>query len=198
MTDWFTADLHFGHPTPSEVRGFTTTEEHDAVLLQNLRAVLNPGDRMFVLGDISSGIPEKEDRALELLAGVRDDTGARLHLIAGNHDAVHPMHARALSGYARFLRTFDTLSSAMTVKIEGTRAMVSHFPYDGDHTDPDRHVQWRPRDCGTPVVHGRTHSTERVSWSRTGSLQVCVSLDAWGMVPASKDELSRLVRTELG
>lgn len=194
MTDWFTADPHLGHPLPSGIRGFGSTDDHDATLLDNLRSLLHPGDRLFVLGDISSGIPEAEDRALALLADVRDDTGARLHLVAGNHDAVHPMHSRALNGHARFLRTFDTLSSAMTVKMEGQHVVVSHFPYDGDHSAPDRHVQWRPRDYGAPVVHGHTHADEVVSVSDAGSLQLCVSLDAWDMRPARREELSALVR----
>ncbi|MCJ7858668.1 metallophosphoesterase family protein [Corynebacterium kalidii] len=194
MTDWFTADLHIGHLTPARPRGFDTVEDHDTVLTGHLREMLLPGDRLFVVGDISSGIPDQEDHALAVLAGIRDATGARLHLVAGNHDAVHPMHARALSGHSRFLRTFDTVSSAMTLKIEGQRAVVSHFPYDGDHTSPDRHVQWRARDCGAPVVHGHTHSTDKVSYSLSGSLQLCVSLDAWGMRPARKDDLAALVR----
>lgn len=194
MTDWFTADLHFGHAKPAEVRGFARVDDHDGVLAGNLRDALNPGDRLFVLGDISSGIPEAEDRALALLAEVRDATGARLHLVAGNHDAVHPMHARALSGHARYLRTFDTVASAMTLKIDGVGAVVSHFPYEGDHTGSDRHVQWRSRDEGAPVIHGHTHAVDKLSWSASGSLQICVSLDAWSMMPATKDELSVLVR----
>lgn len=194
MTDWFTADPHLGHPMPARVRGFEEVEEHDDVLLRNLREVLVPGDRLFILGDLSSGIPDLEDRALDLLAEVRDITGARLHLLAGNHDAVHPMHAKALAGHPRFLRTFDTIAAAMTLKIEGQRAVVNHFPYDGDHSEPDRHVQWRPRDCGAPVVHGHTHATSKLSWSAAGTLQICVSLDAWGMRPATKDQLAELVR----
>ncbi|WP_420100058.1 metallophosphoesterase family protein [Corynebacterium sp.] len=194
MTDWFTADTHFGHPTPATARGFDATTEHDAVLVENLARRLLPGDRLFVLGDISSGMPDEEDRALRLLAQVRDATGARLHLVAGNHDAVHPMHARSLAGHSRFLRTFDTVGSAMTVKIEGQRAVVNHFPYDGDHTSPDRHVQWRPRDCGQPIIHGHTHSTDKLSYSAAGTLQLCVSLDAWEMRPARKDDLAALVR----
>lgn len=194
MTDWFTADPHFGHLTPAAARGFATAADHDAVLFQNLKGALLPGDRLFVLGDISSGIPDQEDRALRLLADVRDATGTRLHLLAGNHDAVHPMHARSLAGHSRFLRTFDTVSAAMTLKIEGKRAVVNHFPYDGDHTSPDRHVQWRPRDCGAPVIHGHTHFTDKVSYSKCGTLQLCVSLDAWEMRPARKDDLAVLVR----
>lgn len=61
-------------------------------------------------------------------------------LPAGNHDAAHPMRAKALAGHPRFLRAFDTVAAATTLKIEGRRAVVNHFPYDRDHTEPDRHV----------------------------------------------------------
>lgn len=34
---------------------------------------------------------------------------------------------------------------------------VSHYPYEGDHTEHDRHLAVRPRDYGLPLVHGHIH-----------------------------------------
>ena len=69
---WFTSDLHLGHPFVAELRGYGSGENdvdrHDATILNNLTDALNPGDTLWVLGDISSGWGPQEERALDLLA----------------------------------------------------------------------------------------------------------------------------------
>lgn len=89
-------------------------------------------------------------------------------LLAGNHDAAHPMRAKALAGHPRFLRAFDTVAAATTLKIEGRRAVVNHFPYDRDHTEPDRHVLVRAAAgrCG-PLQAGQ-QKTPPVDLDRRG------------------------------
>ena len=44
----------------------------------------------------------------------------------------------------------------------------------------DPQTQWRLRDAGNPVLHGHTHSTEKVSFSACGTPQLHVGWDAWG------------------
>lgn len=89
--------------------------------------------------------------------------------------------------------TFASVSGSGTLKIAGTRAMLSHYPYTGDPSEVDRHTQLRLRDEGAPIIHGHTHAHEVLSRSAQGTPQVCVSLDAWGLYPASKEELARLL-----
>ena len=50
----------------SDLRGFDDTEEHDQVILDNLGSAPRPGDAVWVLGDISCGPREHEDRAIGL------------------------------------------------------------------------------------------------------------------------------------
>lgn len=194
MTDFFTADIHMNHPTVARMRGFGTSTKHDDQVLANLESDLSPGDRLFVLGDLSKGSGDPEDRALERLEDLRRSTGAELHLIAGNHDSASPHRSKWFQAAAAMHPTFSSVSSAGTLKIAGTRAMLSHYPYDGDHSEADRHTQLRLRDEGAPVIHGHTHAAAALSHSAKGTPQVCVSLDAWNLHPASKEELGAVLR----
>ena len=194
MTDFFTADLHLCHPAVAQMRGFGTAGEHDEQVLSNLERDLSPGDRLFVLGDLSKGSGAPEDQALGMLEVLRLLTGAELHLIAGNHDSASPHRSKWFQAAAAMYPTFASVSGSGTLKIAGTRAMLSHYPYDGDHSAVDRHTQLRLRDEGAPVIHGHTHAREVLSHSAQGTPQVCVSLDAWELRPASKEELEKVLR----
>lgn len=194
MPDLFTADLHLRHPAVARLRGFDTAEDHDEKVLSNLESDLSPGDRLFVLGDLSKGSGAPEDQALGMLEVLRLLTGAELHLIAGNHDSASPHRSKWFQAAAEMHPTFSSVSSSGTLKIAGTRAMLSHYPYDGDHSEVDRHTQLRLRDEGAPVIHGHTHAPSALSHSAKGTPQVCVSLDAWNLHAVCKEELDKVLR----
>lgn len=199
MTDYFTADLHIGHGTVAHHRGFRTDHfaipEHDDTIIQNIYATTQPGDTLWILGDVTGGRESDETIALELLS--MSLPGRTLRLITGNHDSCHPMRTRSARRQEVFGQAFDTVQSQASLKIAGTRAILNHFCYDGDHVSRDRHEEWRPRDCGMPIIHGHTHASEPVSYSNQGTLQICVSLEAWDLKPVSKDTLTRLIQNEL-
>lgn len=194
MPDLFTADLHLRHPAVARLRGFDTAEEHDERVLANLESDLSSGDRLFILGDLSKGSGAPEDQALGMLEVLRLLTGVELHLIAGNHDSASPHRSKWFQAAAAMHPTFSSVSSAGTLKIAGTRAMLSHYPYDGDHSEVDRHTQLRLRDEGVPVIHGHTHAPSALSHSAKGTPQVCVSLDAWNLHAVCKEELDKVLR----
>ena len=183
---YFTADLHLKHEKVAKIRGFENSSEHDLEIREGLMS-LKRGDRLWILGDISGGRYEYE--ALEMLRDWQDCAGFEIHIIAGNHDSFHPMHR----GYfqKRYCLHRDEISSVDTMgafRHNKDKVMLSHFPYTGDRGE-DRYPEYRLNDAGKPIIHGHTHSTEKVSYSSKGSLQICVSLDAWGMKPVPKHEL---------
>ena len=73
--------------------------------------------------------------------------------------------------------------------------LLSHFPYDGDHTTTDREQQYRLRDLGLPIVHGHTHAAKIVTRSQEGTLQVHVGWDTWGGL-VDWDEVVSIVEEE--
>lgn len=192
-THWFAADFHFGHNRVAELRGFDSTEDHDAAVLAGLNR-LRRGDTLWILGDVTMGGKHREIEALSTLSALASDRALTLHLVLGNHDRAHPMHTGSYRAERDAREHMSTVGTARRIKIgNGGRAMLSHFPYSGDHTEVERYSQWRLPDEGMTLIHGHTHSTEKVSHTVGGTLQVCVSIDAWDLRPASKQEIEAII-----
>lgn len=175
-TVWFIADLHFDHLLVARKRGFDTSEQHDQHLIRTINKRVRETDLLYILGDVAPG-PSAFPRVALSLSRLN---GSK-HLFVGNHDS-HPAHGRPNARrFAQMTDIFDTIQERGSVKYEGQTAFISHFPYDGDgpHSDGERYTEWRFKDLGRPLIHGHTHSTERISWSRMSTPQVCVSWEAW-------------------
>lgn len=190
---YVTSDLHIGHKLVAAIRDLDPG--HDAQLADNWDAVIKSADHVWVLGDISAGGSSGQRNALQWLAqrpGVK-------HLIAGNHDGCHPMHRDSHKWQSPYLEVFDSVQSAARRRIAGDRVqlLMSHFPYSGDHTEISRYEQWRLRDVGEVLLHGHTHQPTQITRSDSGTLQVHVGVDAWGMAPVSLEEVESLVRAVL-
>lgn len=175
---WFTSDLHVGgHVKVSELRGFATTDEHDAELARRWDAVVRPTDQVWVLGDVV-GRRGHETRGLEWIS---ERPGIK-HLVSGNHDDTHPLHSGAYKALPTWLEVFATVQSAATRKIAGHRVLLNHFPFandpEGDHTTVLRHIEWRPMDVGGWLLHGHTHSD-----IQQRGRQLHVGVDAHGLEP---------------
>lgn len=176
---WYTSDLHLGHDRVAELRGMTT-DDHDDWIADQWTIHVLPDDHVWILGDLSMSTPAAALVLIDSLPGTK-------HLIAGNHDPIHPMHRNAHKHTAAFGRVFASVQMAAVHKIGAQRVLLSHFPYVGDHTDDDRHTQWRLPDHGWSLLHGHTHST-----SRGDSHMVHVGVDAWGR-PVSRDEITPIL-----
>jgi calcineurin-like phosphoesterase family protein len=180
-TTHYTSDLHLGHGAVADKRGFTSTREHDELIRLSWIASVQPDDTVYVLGDVAvSGF----DYALGVLA----DLPGRKHLIAGNHDPVHPMHRRTFAAkMPRWEEVFETVSPFVRRRVAGHEVLLSHFPYaswgDGAR-EGSRFNQYRLVDAGVPLMHGHTHGIER---AHGHSLHI--GLDAWGMAPVRQDSV---------
>lgn len=176
--------FHIGHRLVAGIRGFGSvedpdTEAHDACLAENWDRVVGHDDTVFVLGDIS--INPKRDKAFEWIQA----RPGRKHLIAGNHDEVHPMHSKALQAQmsAPWRDTFLTMNPWLRLKMQGRTVLLSHFPYEGEGSRDieDRNVEYRLKDAGLPLLHGHTHHTHTAHQSSSGTHMLHVGVDAWGM-----------------
>lgn len=185
---WYVADLHIGHRLIAEQRGFASPDEHDPELARRWDAVVGENDTVWVLGDISAGGRRGQVNALQWLASRR---GTK-HLVAGNHDGVHPMHPDAHKHLRAYLEVFASVQQSARRNLAGQTVLYSHFPYL-DSTDPDdthtRFEQWRLPDMGAWLLHGHIHSPRR----RTGATSVHVGLDAWDLTPVSLNVIAAMI-----
>lgn len=191
---FFTSDLHFGHRLVAGHRGFgDDVDAHDHELISRWDAVVEDDDQVWVLGDVSVQEPT---RALEIicqLPGVK-------HLVAGNHDACHPMHRHAYKWQPKYLQAFASVQPFARRRIDGQDVLLSHFPYTRDRGEA-RYTQYRLPNEGKWLLHGHTHGTEKVT---LGGLpthddplvvrEIHVGVDAWDLRPVSMNQVQELMR----
>lgn len=180
MSRFFTSDLHIRHDLVVRERGFGRadgTVDHDAYeaqLAENWDSRVHRTDHVYILGDLAMN-PNKG--AFEWLL---ERLGHKV-LISGNHDSTHPLHSTWLQATQKWLGTglFDAIVPQGSVKINGTKVLLSHFPYrgEGERKMEDRYTEWRFRDEGLPLLHGHTHSTTNPADVN----QLHVGLDAWNL-----------------
>jgi len=57
MTNWYTADTHFGHENVISFCGrpFRNTGHMDTVMIENMWKVVEPDDELWIIGDFAFG-----------------------------------------------------------------------------------------------------------------------------------------------
>ena len=84
MNNWFTSDWHLGHEKLIlQGRGFSSIEEHDQYILDNVFSYTKPGDNLYLLGDI---FWKYSSHAVAQLMGSFKKHKLRIFWIFGNHD----------------------------------------------------------------------------------------------------------------
>lgn len=160
-------------------------------LIENWNNVVGPEDSVYHMGDVALGKWDEWDKSLSRLNG-------RKRLIVGNHDRLfqETNAERRLRWHDEYSKWFDDgiYSNSETALSDGTRVMLSHFPYDGDSHDADRFTAERLRDRGVILLHGHTHSNSVLSKSLAGTVQVHVGVDAHNFTPVSEDQVINYIK----
>lgn len=198
-TLWVTSDTHFSHRMLAlDIRGFPSIEEHDEYLIEKWNKTVDPSDTVIHLGDVSLKAPA-------VYAPLTTRLNGKKHLVYGNHDMGWGGHRDCLKYYDDYRKAgFLTTHEYLRRKIDGNQVLFSHFPYQRDHSAQERYTQYRFRIGELPIVHGHTHSSEKVSHAHNGrgvfgrgkTLQIHVGMEAWNLRPVSIDEIVEILRQE--
>lgn len=154
-----TSDYHFGHARIIELAGrpFASLAAMHDELIAAWNRVVGPEDVVLHLGDLSLGNREESIALTSALNG-------RKLLVPGNHDTISPVY-RCSAAHKQQTRDlldrfgWEVLPEALIGTRNGRKLLASHFPYRGDSTSQERHVEARPVDEGLPLLHGHTHHT---------------------------------------
>ena len=204
---WFTSDLHFAHPFVAKLRGFEDYREHDETIIRNLNTMVQPGDELYVLGDISSGGRASMEEALRQLHRLKVGRTHRT-LILGNHDSTRLEAGRM----RRFITEFGQVALRGSTHIHGVgNVLLSHYPWaehmNGTQRDDlstnalDTHYKHLAPsiDFRNTLLHGHTHATTPYEFKisqqyqiRPDYTQINVGLDAWGLKPVSEEQVENL------
>lgn len=159
MTDFFTADSHFGHSTIIRTcaRPFRSVSEMDHVMIERWNAVVGPDDRVFHLGDFCFKGSKLARKVLEKLRG-------DLILIRGNHDTDGTVALDRWTG----------VHDLLEITSGGTRLVLCHYPL----------LEWPGCFRGAVHLHGHTHG--RVPGT---SARLDVGVDVWDFAPVTVEQI---------
>lgn len=174
---WYISDPHFYHAKAAELRG-VSLEENNEIICQEWCKVVKPSDVVWILGDLSVSKHEESLELIKKLPGLK-------HLIAGNHDPVHPMHKTSTKYFRRYLETFETVGTHRRMKWSGRNIFLNHFPSDtlGKYAPYALH----PDESGI-LLHGHTHDSERI---RGNMVNMC--WEAWGRMVSQEEIIERVI-----
>jgi len=192
MARFYTADTHIGHKRILELcdRPFDNVEEMNEAIIDNINAVANEDDHLFVVGDALMG---KLDDSLALVERIKPHT----HLIVGNHDRMfihtgmsEKEHRKALESFKRYHDAgFEIIGYQEYHDIGDHGVKICHFPYEGDSHDEDRYVEARPIDYfGEWLICGHVHN----AWTQRGR-QINVGVDVRDFTPLHEDEILEII-----
>lgn len=186
MAIWLTSDTHLSHIKVSQLRGFDTVAEHDAAIMHNLSKI-PATDVLWHLGDVAMG--GWKDTIIQFQALL-----CKVHVVLGNHDRPSPTMSNSSAHMAEFMRLgeFESAQTMAAISYGGEEFFLSHYPYTGDHGE-ERFTKFRLRDEGTTLIHGHTHSSEKVSYTDKGTKQLHCGLDAWGLKPVRLGDLVQVI-----
>lgn len=183
---WRTSDLHFGHPKVSEIRGFSSTGEHDAAVFESLLEHVKVEDTLVNFGDNS--IEGTWRLGLDYMAAL---PAARKILIIGNHDRLFGQKRDRYQFWEHYAEVFTGgIFQYTRERLAGRSFMQSHFPYWPYDRNEARMEQDRVPNLGLPIVHGHTHQDEVHEFPN----HFHVGWDAWKR-PVAQNELITWLET---
>lgn len=180
MKRFLTSDTHFGHARIIELSGrpFRDVQHMNEMLVHNWNSVVGLDDEVYHLGDAVMGSFEENVKYLGRLNGTK-------FLVPGNHDRVSSVERETRRERFRHFYTdngFTVLDEQITLTIGDETFDVSHYPFEGDSHDVDRHANLRPVRKGRRLLHGHVHE----KWQFRGDM-FNVGVDVNNFTPVSED-----------
>ncbi len=199
-TTWFISDIHFGHKNVINYcnRPFTDVDNMKEKIIENWNKLVRPDDLCIFVGDIFFYHTKEEMKAtLSRMRGVKI-------LIKGNHDLT-PREMMSVG--------FTLCVESMTMKIADEEVVISHYPFrmkewlyryvkikskvfkflnkigiKAPLVLYEKYHERRPIDNGGFLIHGHTHSTNKVN-----SRMIHVGVDAWNYKPVNIQQISNII-----
>lgn len=169
---WFTADLHFGHANIMKYcsRPFSSTEEMDKTILDNINGYVMKDDELYILGDFAMPGRHSYDYAQSCFNKINCKNKI---LIKGNHD---PSEILAFS--------WNAVYQYYELNLTGKDPLVMfHYPLE----------EWNGYYKNAIHLHGHQHNPKA---SNCAAKKFDVGVDAWNFCPVPLIEIERLAETK--
>ena len=140
--NYYISDTHFGHKNIIKLdanngcRSFSSIEEHDNLIIENINKYVTPQDQLYFLGDVSWYEPRK---TAELIEQINCKNRFLLH---GNHDRW------VKDGKCKKL--FQGIYDIKQISDSGKQIILCHFPI----------MMWTGQHRGTIHLYGHVHNSK--------------------------------------
>lgn len=136
---WFTSDTHFGHKNilrfcPNTRQG-NTPDEMNEILIRNWQTVVQPTDRVYMLGDVFFCNSYEARKIMARLPGQK-------HLVFGNHDNV-------IKSNKDLRDMFVAAHDYHELRIEDRKVCLFHYPIQ----------EWNGMHHGSFALFGHVHGS---------------------------------------
>ena len=161
MGIFFISDLHLGHKAAIRMceRPFETVEEMNETLISNWNRVVNEGDTVYMLGDVSHRLTvESANELIKQLHGKKV-------LIKGNHDKQYDA------------TLFEGIYDFLEIHVYGVSISLMHYPM----------LEWPKFRYGSVHLHGHSHNKAdyNLQMKSEGIHRYDVGVDANNFTPVS-------------
>jgi calcineurin-like phosphoesterase family protein len=192
---FFVSDTHFSHANicsattkwkdaGDTVRQFSSLDEMNRTIVDNINAVVGEDDILFHLGDWSFGGFEQIEKFRSQLVC------KNIHIVLGNHD--HHIE-KDKDGIQSLFSSVHSFIPHLLVKREkeGSKGMLERFGFCVFHYPI---ASWIDMNQGVIHLHGHVHLPKHLRLGEGRSLDV--GMDGNAMKPYSLDEVMRLVKNQ--
>lgn len=196
---FFTSDQHFGHENIlrnlGSGRPFNSLNHMHSCIRANWFSSVSAEDTVYVLGDAAMGLFEETVQLFSDLPGSK-------FFVPGNHDRIGRTQSKARNERFRPLYEaagFEVLEDVSWLNVDTSygvqRVVLSHYPYaesshsDGSEVVRDKFRKFRPVDEGFPLIHGHTHSRDRLNPEQPLQFHVGVDANSFAPVPLTEVQL---------
>lgn len=171
MINWYTADPHFGHENVIKFnnRPFRSGSHMDAVMMQNLWAMVGPKDVLWIIGDFAHGPKAKDTDWLTKLFDKLP--GAEKHLIVGNHD-LEPTKILPWTSVSHLAEVRDGPQKQAHT--------LCHYPM----------ITWNHARRDALQIFGHVHN----NWKGSRN-SVNAGVDVWDYMPVRFEDIARRAKT---
>ena len=178
--NWYFSDPHFGHVNMAKHRGFSSVEEMDQTIVDNLNQYITKKDIIYCLGDVFWKGTYQDIR--KFFTKIKF---SRMIFIKGNHDK------KLLSFLNHTKDTRFELHDSLIVKDSGIQLHLYHYPI----FDWDRKFHNKPDNFKYLHLHGHQHQNQQNSLMRIKGA-VNVNLDLNEYKPLNIDVIKMIVNNQ--
>lgn len=102
------------------------------------------------------------------------------------------MHRGAWKRQREAMETFDAVIPYQRLRLQKVNFLMSHLPYEGDHTEDERYNEYRLPNEGMPLLCGHVHE----AWKFRGN-QFNVGVDVNNFRPVTANEVVEWLKKEM-